>query len=82
MILIQAESRTLSLEEKVYSMPPFRPGTVYVQSLPFSRLADRIIASAPKAGGDSRVKEAYWRIREFTGWRQSFLKYHNSTHDI
>lgn len=30
------------------------PGTVYVQSLPFSRLADRIIASAPKAGGDSR----------------------------
>jgi hypothetical protein len=30
------------------------PGTVYVQSLPFSRLADRIIASAPKAGGNSR----------------------------
>ena len=30
------------------------PGTVYVQSLPFSRLADRIIASAPKAGGRSR----------------------------
>ncbi len=30
------------------------PGTVYVQSLPFSRLADRIIASAPKAGGKSR----------------------------
>ncbi|MCW2118346.1 TIGR00266 family protein [Flavobacterium sp. 7A] len=30
------------------------PGTVYIQSLPFSRLADRIIASAPKAGGDSR----------------------------
>ncbi len=30
------------------------PGTVYVQSLPFSRLADRIIASAPKAGGESR----------------------------
>jgi hypothetical protein len=27
---------------------------VYVQSLPFSRLADRIIASAPKAGGSSR----------------------------
>jgi uncharacterized protein (AIM24 family) len=26
------------------------PGTVYIQSLPFSRLADRIIASAPKAG--------------------------------
>jgi uncharacterized protein (TIGR00266 family) len=30
------------------------PGTVYVQSLPFSRLANRIIASAPKAGGKSR----------------------------
>ena len=30
------------------------PGTVYVQSLPFSRLADRIIASAPSAGGSSR----------------------------
>ncbi|TGD59454.1 TIGR00266 family protein [Flavobacterium humi] len=30
------------------------PGIVYVQSLPFSRLADRIIASAPKAGGSGR----------------------------
>lgn len=30
------------------------PGTVYVQSLPFSRLADRIIASVPKAGGNGR----------------------------
>ncbi len=30
------------------------PGTVYVQSLPFSRMADRIIASAPRAGGSSR----------------------------
>ena len=30
------------------------PGTVYVQSLPFSRLANRIIASAPQAGGSSR----------------------------
>ncbi|WP_300487790.1 TIGR00266 family protein [Flavobacterium sp.] len=30
------------------------PGVVYVQSLPFSRLADRIIASAPRAGGTSR----------------------------
>jgi hypothetical protein len=31
-----------------------RSGTVYIQSLPFSRLADRIIASAPRAGGNSR----------------------------
>lgn len=30
------------------------PGTVYVQSLPFSRLADRIIASAPRSGGSGR----------------------------
>lgn len=30
------------------------PGTVYIQSLPFSRLADRIIASAPKAGGSGK----------------------------
>lgn len=30
------------------------PGTVYIQSLPFSRLADRIIASAPSNGGSSR----------------------------
>jgi len=30
------------------------PGIVYVQSLPFSRLADRIIESAPRNGGSSR----------------------------
>ena len=30
------------------------PGIVYVQSLPFSRLADRIIASAPRNGGSGR----------------------------
>ncbi|RZJ33553.1 MAG: TIGR00266 family protein [Flavobacterium sp.] len=30
------------------------PGTVFIQSLPFSRLADRIIASAPRSGGNSR----------------------------
>ena len=28
-------------------------GTVYLQSLPFSRLADRILAHAPSAGGSS-----------------------------
>lgn len=26
-------------------------GTVYLQSLPFSRLADRVLANAPSAGG-------------------------------
>ncbi len=30
------------------------PGTVWLQTLPFSRLADRIIASAPRAGGKAR----------------------------
>lgn len=30
------------------------PGTVYVQSLPFSRLADRIIAHAPSTGGKGK----------------------------
>lgn len=30
------------------------PGKIWLQSLPFSRLADRIIASAPKAGGKAR----------------------------
>jgi len=29
-------------------------GTVYLQSLPFSRLADRIISHAPKAGGSDK----------------------------
>lgn len=29
-------------------------GTVWLQSLPFSRLADRIIASAPRTGGSSK----------------------------
>src|SRR6266700_2651224 len=30
------------------------PGRVWLQSLPFSRMADRIIAAAPKAGGRGR----------------------------
>src|SRR5690606_21097505 len=30
------------------------PGKVWLQSLPFSRLADRIIAAAPRAGGNQR----------------------------
>jgi uncharacterized protein (AIM24 family) len=30
------------------------PGTVILQTLPFSRLADRIIAAAPRAGGARR----------------------------
>jgi len=29
-------------------------GTVWLQSLPFSRMADRIIAAAPRAGGSSQ----------------------------
>ncbi len=30
------------------------PGTVYIQSLPFSRLANRVWAAAPKAGGKDK----------------------------
>jgi uncharacterized protein (AIM24 family) len=30
------------------------PGKVWLQSLPFSRLADRIISSAPKMGGQRK----------------------------
>ncbi len=30
------------------------PGTVYIQSLPFSRLAGRVLASAPKGGGKQK----------------------------
>jgi uncharacterized protein (AIM24 family) len=30
------------------------PGTVWLQSLPFSRLASRVFAAAPQAGGGSR----------------------------
>ncbi len=30
------------------------PGKVWLQSLPFSRLADRILAAAPKYGGESK----------------------------
>ena len=29
-------------------------GTVYLQSLPFSRMADRVLAHAPRAGGGSK----------------------------
>jgi len=29
-------------------------GTVWLQSLPFSRLADRILQHAPKAGGSAK----------------------------
>ncbi|WP_418509445.1 TIGR00266 family protein [Corallibacter sp.] len=30
------------------------PGTVYIQSLPFSRLAGRVLASAPRSGGKDK----------------------------
>ncbi len=30
------------------------PGTVWIQSLPFSRLADRLFASAPQGGGNNK----------------------------
>ncbi len=36
------------------------PGTVYVQSLPFSRLANRIWAAAPKGGGRRKGERGLW----------------------
>lgn len=30
------------------------PGTIWIQSLPFSRMADKIVSSAPKMGGKSK----------------------------
>jgi hypothetical protein len=60
-----AESRTLSLEEKVYSMLPFAARNRLCTIVTFSRLADRIIASAPKAGGDSRGEGSTGGLGEF-----------------
>ncbi len=44
------------------------PGAVWLQTLPFSRLADRIIASAPRAGGrqkgEGSVLGSVWRMMD------------------
>ena len=45
---------TLFCGEGIFFATLSGPGIVYIQSLPFTRLADRIIASAPKAGGSGR----------------------------
>jgi len=45
---------TLFGGEGVFFATVTGPGKVWLQSLPFSRLADRIIASAPKMGGARR----------------------------
>jgi hypothetical protein len=45
---------------------------LYIQSLPFSRLADRIIASAPELAETVVTKEFIRQIR-FTQWRQTIL---------
>ena len=37
-------------------------GTVYLQSLPFSRLADRILALAPRAGGSRQGESSLFDI--------------------
>lgn len=47
-------------------------GTVYLQSLPFSRMADRIIQSAPSAGG-RRVGEGSALTGRFGGKRSFYL---------
>ena len=41
-------------------------GTVWLQSLPFSRLADRVIQCAPSTGGKIRAKAPY--LEELVDW--------------
>lgn len=36
------------------------PGTVYIQSLPFSRLAGRVLAAAPHGGGKDRGESSFF----------------------
>jgi hypothetical protein len=45
--------------EGLFYAHPSRPWNCLHTIFTFSRLADRIIASAPKAGGSSRGEEAY-----------------------
>ena len=45
---------TLFGGEGVFFATVCGPGTVWIQSLPFSRLAERIFAAAPSAGGQSK----------------------------
>ena len=48
-------------------------GTVYLQSLPFSRLADRIIQHAPSAGGSQKGEGiCARRIGQAARWRLAF----------
>lgn len=41
------------------------PGKVWIQSLPFSRLADRIYSSAPQTGGKRREEGSFFDIGNF-----------------
>ena len=46
------------------------PGTVYIQSLPFSRLAGRILSSAPRVGGrDKGEGSILGGFRRYFRWR-------------
>ena len=38
------------------------PGKVWVQSLPFSRLADKVISSAPRTGGSHRGEGSAFNV--------------------
>ncbi len=48
------------------------PGTVYVQSLPFSRLAGRIIASLPRGGKDKGEGSILGTIGDIVGGDNRF----------
>lgn len=45
---------TLFGGEGVFFATVSGPGKVWIQSLPFSRLAERVFAAAPSAGGQSK----------------------------
>jgi hypothetical protein len=64
-----AESRTHFFGGEGLFYATFRPLELFTYNLTFSRLADRIIASAPKAGGSSRGEGSVLGVRKFTRWR-------------
>src|SRR3546814_3967061 len=49
------------------------PGTVWLQSLPFSRMAGRMLAAAPQNGGKDRGEGSMLRSEEQTSELQSLM---------
>ncbi len=49
------------------------PGEVWCQSLPFSRLAGRVLANAPQQGGSTWRRLVAGRVGQPVGWRQQYV---------